>query len=67
MAKKFGGQTKLVERLLPSDSEYIFPSPTSNLQVGINCHLQGDYVMVGRFWNSYTGQAVGYNWDNTLN
>jgi hypothetical protein len=24
-----------------------------------NCHLQGEYIMVGRFWKPYIGQAVG--------
>jgi hypothetical protein len=24
-----------------------------------NCHLQGEHVMVGRFWKPYIGQAVG--------
>jgi hypothetical protein len=24
-----------------------------------SCHLQGKYVMVGRFWQPYIGQAVG--------
>jgi hypothetical protein len=23
------------------------------------CHLRGEYVMVGRFWKPYIGQAVG--------
>jgi hypothetical protein len=23
------------------------------------CHLQGEYVMVGRFWKPYIGQAIG--------
>jgi hypothetical protein len=23
-----------------------------------SCHLQGQYVIVGRFWKSYIGQAV---------
>jgi hypothetical protein len=24
-----------------------------------SCHLQGEYVMVGRFWMPFIGQAVG--------
>jgi hypothetical protein len=24
-----------------------------------SCHLQGEYIMVGRFWQPYTGQAEG--------
>jgi hypothetical protein len=28
-------------------------------------HLQGKYVLVGQFWKTYIGQAVGGEWDMT--
>jgi hypothetical protein len=30
------------------------------------CHLQGEYVMVGRFWQPYIGQAVGGELDSMV-
>jgi hypothetical protein len=30
-----------------------------------SCHLQGEYILVGRFWRPYIGQAVGGQWDVT--
>jgi hypothetical protein len=28
-----------------------------------NCHLQGEYVLVGCFWEPHIGQEVGGEWD----
>jgi hypothetical protein len=28
-----------------------------------NCHLQGEYVLVGRFWKPCMWKAVGGKWD----
>jgi hypothetical protein len=27
-----------------------------------SCHLQGEYVLIGRFWNPYIRQTIGCEW-----